>query len=167
MDAGGRSPNPEARLLNASDGARVRSFVSKCPPLTVHTSYTYWFILSRTPRLSVGLEASDGLVAVALGVPTADGGVFVWQLASCPTLRRTGLAIKALGALWTNADAQGLSRLELTIAPSNQASVATMRRFADDHGLRIRSTGLVGTDYGVDPAEERFIIDRVEETTPK
>ncbi|HKB51238.1 MAG TPA: GNAT family N-acetyltransferase [Solirubrobacterales bacterium] len=117
----------------------MQRLVVECPPLTLHTPYTYWVILSRSARLCIGAFEGKDLIGMALSIPTLERRAFVWQIGVCPPFRGRHVGHGLLERAWQAAGQAGLRSLETTIGKENEASVATFSSFACANGLDFRA----------------------------
>lgn len=129
------------RALGPDDAAAVQQAVIACPPLTLHTPYTYWVMLGAQRGMCVGAYAEDELAAFALSLHLGPERLFVWQIGVLPAHRGRNLGVRLLGDLWGRARQRGIDRVETTIAPDNVASRLAFERFAITHGLVMRRLG--------------------------
>jgi len=129
------------RKLEARDSAAVQRVVLDCPPLTLHTPYTYWVILSRSADLCVGAFEDGDLIAMALTIPTLNGRAFVWQIAVRAQFRGRRISHHLLEQVWQAAKHAGLDSLEATIGSDNKASAAAFSAFAESKGLALQAVG--------------------------
>lgn len=124
------------RKLAVSDSPDVQSLVADCPPLDVHTPYTYWTILSREPSFCFGSWKDDELVGAVLAIPSGES-VFVWQVGVRAASRGEGIARALLDGLLTAASQRSFTALEATVGPANAASRKLFRAFADAHSFEL------------------------------
>jgi GNAT superfamily N-acetyltransferase len=129
------------RTLDGSDLVAVQRLVRGCPPLTLHTPYTYSVMLGRSSGLCIGALLADRLVGVALAIPGSGGRAFLWQLGVLRPQRGRGLGVSLLRNLWDTARGAGMGSLETTIDPRNTASLSTFRRFALEADLDLHRAG--------------------------
>jgi diaminobutyrate acetyltransferase len=141
------------RSLDGADLVAVQRLVRDCPPLTLHTPYTYSVMLARSSDLCIGAFLEDRLAGVALAIPTPGACAFVWQLGVLRMERGRGLGLALLRQLWEAARGAGMGALETTIDARNTASISTFRRFALDADLDLERHG----DLIVKDAEGREV----------
>jgi L-2,4-diaminobutyric acid acetyltransferase len=140
--------------------------VIDCPPLTLHTPYTYWVMLSRSAGLCVGAFERENLVGMALAIPTLERRAFVWQIGVRPQFRGLHVGRHLLERIWQAAEQAGLDSLETTIGRNNEASAATFSGFARANDLDFRAVADVTSrdpngsthdqeiEYRVDPLDK-------------
>ena len=129
------------RTLDIQDSVDLQCAVVDCPPLTLHTPYTYWVILSRSSELCIGAWQQDEFVGFAMAIPTLRNRVFVWQIGVRPAFRGRQIGQSLLERVWLAAEQSGFSSLETSVAPNNQASTATFASFAKSHGFGFEVAG--------------------------
>ena len=132
------------------DAGLLESLAMRCPPLDVHTPYTYW-VLS-TYFSDSCFVAIDGEDAVGFITAVANGDrALLWQIGVLPSHRgkRLSQALIASVARW--AESRGFSAIELSIDPSNVESHATFRSFAKRVGWEIEHVGEVELSSVKDP----------------
>jgi L-2,4-diaminobutyric acid acetyltransferase len=127
------------RKLGEQDCAEVQGVVVDCPPLTLHTPYTYWVILSRSAELCIGAFEREDLVGMALAIPTLERRAFVWQIGVRPQFRGLHIGRHLLERIWQAAEQAGLGSLETTIGADNEASAAAFSGFARANDLDFRA----------------------------
>ncbi len=128
------------RTALESDAPLLRRLAKNCPPLDLHTQYTYWVIAAYFGRGCFILEA-DGEPAGYLTTVDAPSTVFVWQIGILEPHRGKGLSRMLIRAA---ADyAKTVSKdLEVTIAADNAASYAAFRSFCDACGTPLERVGV-------------------------
>lgn len=129
------------RALGVDDSAEVQRLVIDCPPLSPHTPYTYWVILSKFGALCVGAFADATPVGIALAIATPEKRAFVWQVGVRPQFRGLNLGGRLLEQVWKSAKQQGLQSIEATISHKNEASRRTFESFARANHLAFRAIG--------------------------
>jgi len=142
---GGGGGGGSLRRCTGSDAEAVRAFVATCPPLTVHTAYTYWTTFRYLGSACYVLEDGADIVAYisALVDTTFPGVVFVWQIAVAPSMRGRRTATRLLDAVAEVAIARGSNRMQYTVEPANAASLRVFERYAQRRGTRVRKIGAV------------------------
>lgn len=110
------------RNATESDAPRLRRLAQLCPPLDVHTPYTYWVLAKYHGKSSFVLE-QDGRPVGFITALEAPSAVFIWQIGILPDHRGQGLSYRLIDAVLGYA--RGVSKpLEVTIAADNDASNA-------------------------------------------
>jgi L-2,4-diaminobutyric acid acetyltransferase len=105
----------------------------------IDTNSPYLYVMAADFWRDTFLVAHDEegrLSGYVLGVRRPDrNAVFVWQITVAEHARRQGLADKMLDAVTAAARPLGLTMLEATVAPGNEASTRLFTRFAEKHGV--------------------------------
>jgi L-2,4-diaminobutyric acid acetyltransferase len=147
------------RELELPDAVELQRAVIDCSPLSLHTPYTYWVILTAGSGFCFGAWERTRLAAFALAIPLGQDRIFVWQLGVRPEFRGCQISHELLDRIWRTAMAAGLRSLETTIAPDNHASTAAFSSFADSHDLDFEADGdttCQGPDGTIVDREVRF-----------
>jgi diaminobutyrate acetyltransferase len=146
----------QTRSCTGDDTDLVVGLIASCPPLTVHTPYTYWATLTYFGDLC--LLASDGggpaaFLSALRGTRSADVA-FVWQIAVRSDLRRRGIARAMLVELAAGAQKLGVEALQFSVEATNSASICTFQSFARLVGSSIERIGQVAVDDGCEDLYE-------------
>lgn len=149
-----RSPGPD-------DAGLLQTFVSTCPPLEVHTAFTYW-VLGRYSSPFCFLAESEGrpcglLTAVATARP--DSSLYVWQLGVSEQWRGKGVAGLLLDHLADAMRAADMQAFEVSISPANEPSRRTFESFAERVGGSWEQVGdlrVIDPVFGHDDSESIF-----------
>lgn len=123
-----------------ADVAAVHAFVADCPPLTLHTEFTYWVLLRYWGSYCLIAE-EDGMIAsvlLAIGTSSAEDLVYLWQIGVAPRARRSGLAQRMLQEFAARASSDGRTRVQVSIAPDNPASLRLFAQLALEQGDELR-----------------------------
>lgn len=133
------------RRCTENEADAVRAFVAKCPPLTVHTPYTYWTTLRYFGEGCFVIEHDEEIVGYISGVPSTalPDVVFVWQVGVAQEWQGKGLSTRLLDAVANVAIDKGLTRMQYSVGPSNLASRRTFERFATRRGAHVERIGVV------------------------
>lgn len=152
------------RLLTERDAPLVQELVRICPPLEVHTAFTYWVLCRYQIGYGVVAEdASGSIVGVVTGIASASDPevVYLWQIGVAPDRRRNGLGRKLLTRWCLQLQDAGRSRLEVSIAPGNGPSrrlFGWLAREQDSALERIRSVVVQDESYATMTDEDIFAI---------
>jgi L-2,4-diaminobutyric acid acetyltransferase len=126
------------RSVKDSDAAVLLGLARRCPPLDVHTPYTYWTICRYFGDTSFVVEDEAG-VAVGFVTSLVSGEtLFLWQIGVLEPWRGAGVSEQLLEAIKDAVIARGLARVETTITPSNGPSNGVFRRYAARLGVEIQ-----------------------------
>lgn len=114
-----------------TDGYALNKLVERCKPLDTNSVYCNLLQCSDFADTAIAAENAEGeLVGFISGYrpPARPDTLFVWQVAVDSSMRGQGLALKMLMGLIERVAAQGVSYLETTISPGNDASEALFRK---------------------------------------
>lgn len=119
-----RKPEP-------TDGFALNELVARCAPLD--TNSVYCNLLQCSDFADTGITAitdAGDMVGFISGYrpPNRPNTLFVWQVAVDSRMRGQGLALKMLMGLVQRAAADGVTQLETTISPGNEASEALFKK---------------------------------------
>ncbi len=139
-------------LRNAagSDAGLLRHMARSCPPLDLHTSYTYWVAAEYFGSGSYILE-DDGICAGYIMTVQTPETIFVWQIGILPEYRGRGLSRRLIDRVLDDAAASGRG-VEVTIAKNNAASFAAFTSAAGARGLVLEPKDTVELKDPDDPA---------------
>ena len=133
------------RELSESDIPDIRQFIRECPPLELHTFYTYWVLIHHFQDLCLMDEVAGNINGIITGLKsTAESDmVFLWQLGVRPGSRGKGISRKLLQEFTSRSKRLGARRIQVTIEPGNRASLAAFSTFSDTIGSRLEKTETV------------------------
>lgn len=142
------------RTPTLEDGAALGMLVREVGTLEPNTGYAYLLLSHHFSDTCVVAERGDRLVGCVLAyrLPRNPQVLFVWQIGVAASERGKGLAKKMLHHLAKQTQADGVRMLEMTIAPSNEASNRLFDSFAREldvpiervQGFEVRHFGPVG-----------------------
>lgn len=119
------------RAPQATDGYALSQLVERCKPLDTNSVYCNLLQCSDFADTGIAAIAEDGdLVGFISGYrpPARPETLFVWQVAVDSRMRGQGLALKMLLALVERLAPQGVTHMETTITPDNEASQALFKK---------------------------------------
>ena len=119
------------RKPESTDGFALNNLVERCKPLDTNSVYCNLLQCYDFADTAIAAETAEGdLVGFISGYrpPARQDTLFVWQVAVDSRMRGQGLALKMLLALIERVRADGVSRLETTISPGNEASEALFKK---------------------------------------
>ncbi len=135
------------RPVNAKDAETLRTLALACPPLDVHTPYTYWVISRFFGHISFLLEREEIEVGQKTGVRTPVGyitaldtpeTVFVWQIGILPQYRGQKFSRMLIDAVYQQSKRLGKDMCT-TIDDDNECSKAAFISFCARNALRLQS----------------------------
>lgn len=110
------------RKAQSSDAELLHHLARLCPPLDLHTNYTYWVAAAYFGSGSYILEDEGESVGYIMTVSN-DKTLFVWQIGILERYRGQGLSRLLIDRVLDDAAALG-KVVEVTISPQNTASRA-------------------------------------------
>ncbi len=133
------------RPVTEQDAATLRTIAALCPPLDVHTPYTYWVISHFFGDISFLLEQETENGQFPIGYITAletPKAVFIWQIGLLPEYRGQKLSQLLIGAVYEQAQKLAMP-LCTTIDDDNISSRAAFGSFCAKNSLSMQPVGTV------------------------
>lgn len=128
------------RNISQDDAELIRNLCMQCPPLDVHTPYTYW-VISRYHSQSSFLMLDEGKPAgYILSLDTGDR-IFFWQIGILKEYRGKGLSQLLIGKIMEYAKEHSKD-VEVTIAADNAASNSAFAKYCSENGWKITNNGV-------------------------
>lgn len=156
------APELFVRGLASEDSELLLRLARACPPLDVHTPYTYWVVSHLFAGTSfVLMDGASGRTAGFLtGIPSGDGRtLFCWQVGVLPEYRGWGGSGLLFGAAARQARVLGMTRMETTISPENPISRAALGGFVLREDLTAETVRDIDVpERGEDPNETLYAI---------
>lgn len=121
------------RPVRDDEAALLLNLARLCPPLDVHTPYTYWVICHLYGATTMVLEDDGTAIGYLMAVPR-NRSLFLWQVGILESHRGRGLATLLFDAL-AAATKGDFDTFELTIAPENGPSNAAFASWCRKNGL--------------------------------
>lgn len=152
------------RSPTLEDGLGIYQLVKSSPPLDVNSSYLYFLQASHFADTCIVVEHNQAIVGFlsAYYRPDDPQSLFVWQVAVSATMRGQGLAKRMIQSLIANQKGRvTVSSICCTISPSNQASQALFKSFAEQYGLDLTVTEFITeAHFGSEghEAEELYLL---------
>nr|WP_319943179.1 diaminobutyrate acetyltransferase [Nocardia aurantia] len=127
------------RAPRTADGAPLWRIAVDSRVLDANSSYAYLLWCRDFRSTSVVAEIDSQVAGFVIGYlrPQARNTLFVWQVAVDHRFRGRGLAGTMLDRLVGNVAAHGVSTLETTVSPDNDASLAMFAALARRHGTEL------------------------------
>lgn len=142
-------------------GAEIHKLVGSCRPLDLNSAYAYLLLCEHFADTCVRAEHAGDTVGFisAYRPPRRPDVLFVWQVATVPSMRGRGLARAMLHELLRR-DALGECRyVETTVSPSNEPSRRLFYAFARDLGAPVAEKVLFSErDFGAEPHEQEILF---------
>jgi diaminobutyrate acetyltransferase len=133
------------RNFGVPDVPDIREFVSSCPPLEVHTEFTYWVLASYFSNLCFVAETEQGTAGFVSAVSNR-GRCYLWQICVAPPYRGGPLGEALIGAVVKEASSTGCGCLQFSIDPENTPSNGLFSRFAAKKGFEMNGVEKVGCE---------------------
>lgn len=156
---------PDAVLFRSpqiADGVRLWEIARNSEVLDLNSSYAYLLWCKDFSRTSIVAVADDRVIGFVSGYvrPESAHTLFVWQVAVDAENRGQGIAGRMLHTLFDHLEPQGVTHLETTISPDNEASIALFTALARRRGTNISKQDLFSPDNFPDghEAEDLFTI---------
>lgn len=126
---------PDAVLFRSpqiDDGVRLWEIARDSKVLDLNSSYAYLLWCRDFGATSIVAEVDDRVVGFVTGYtrPSAQDTLFVWQVAVDESQRGKAIAARMLSSLLDRTAPLGVSHLETTISPDNEASIALFTALA-------------------------------------
>ncbi|MGV9680310.1 diaminobutyrate acetyltransferase [Nocardia sp. NPDC003482] len=127
------------RTPRLGDGARMWQIAVDSQVLDANSSYAYLLWCRDFRGTSVVAEIDGRIAGFITGYlrPQAPDVLFIWQVAVDHDFRGRGLSVTMLEHLVDSVAAQGISTLETTVSPDNEASLAMFASLARRRGARM------------------------------
>lgn len=119
-----RKPEP-------TDGFALNELVARCAPLDTNSVYCNLLQCGDFADTAItAINAEGDMVGFISGYrpPQKPNTLFVWQVAVDSRMRGQGLALRMLLGLVERVAAEGVTHLETTISPGNDASEALFKK---------------------------------------
>lgn len=131
--------NFKFRHPDENDAPLIQELARKCPPLDVHTVYTYWVICKFFSESCIIAEDNGVPFAYITAVET-DDTVFIWQI--CISEKYRGMKISALliDFVLNYAEAKNKT-VSVSIDKENTASNSAFQSYCSKNSYILRRTG--------------------------
>lgn len=137
------------------DAVLLHSLARKCPPLELHTPYTYWVLAALFGGGCFIAELDSNPVGFITSVVARDRQL-IWQIGVLPNYRRYGLSQLLIDAVVQSARVDDRKGIEFSIAPENVASFSAFKTYADRNGLVINEIGALRLTDPLNPDFHEF-----------
>ena len=150
------------RSVTTEDAGVLHSLATQCPPLDVHTPYTYW-VLTHMFADGCFVAEVDGNPIGFITTVRKNSVAFLWQIGVTEAHRGTGLATRLLAEVVSWARSLNITAVQLSIDPANVASTMAFTSFCAANELSLRRIGTLDLTIESDPTfvehEDIFEID--------
>jgi len=154
-------PSIAFREPTVEDGPSIYDLVTRSKPLDVNSRYLYLLQCSHFANTCAVAE-SDGSVQAFVSAyvrPDQPDRLFVWQVAVDASLRGQGVAGRLLAHLLARFHLAGISYVEATVNPSNNASRNLFASLARKHGCEMAESMLFEAElFGTDAHEAEILL---------
>ncbi|WP_308166712.1 diaminobutyrate acetyltransferase [Nocardia albiluteola] len=140
----------DIRAPRIGDGAPMWRLAVDSQVLDANSSYAYLLWCRDFRSTSVVAEIDGAIVGFVTGYlrPEAPDVLFIWQVAVDHAFRGRGIGVKMLDRLVYDVAGHGISVLETTVSPDNEASLAMFASLARRHGAELtRETLFTPEDF--------------------
>ena len=144
------------RKIKAQDHPILRQLAEKCPPLDIHTQYTYWVNAMYYGECCFLLLSDDEPIGYIMSLDTPDA-VFIWQIGIIEEYRGRKLSKKLIQACADYAEKVG-KNLQVTIAEDNKASYGAFNSFCKKTGMKFEKIDEINV---IDLNDESFHEDEI------
>lgn len=160
LDTSGSAKKLTIRKPSSLDGMALNQLVSECPPLDPNSAYCNLLQCHHFNETAAAAFEGEKMVGFISGyiLPTAPNTLFVWQIAVHSSARGCGLAGRMLEAILEREALAGVSFIQTTISPGNEASQAVFRKLANKRDTHIRSEMLFGKDTHFNGAHDDELL---------
>lgn len=142
---------------SVADGVRMWELAVASQVLDAKPRYAYALWCRDFARSSVVARRDGDVVGYVTGFlrPEAPSTLFVWQVCVSAAAQGTGVGGRMLDTVFGGAP--GADRMETTITPDNESSIALFTAFARRNGLTVERSELFGHDVLGDDHEPEFL----------
>lgn len=122
------------RKAEEKDAELLKQLASKCPPLDIHTPYTYW-VLCRFFNNSCFVIFDESEPIGFISSLDISEGVFVWQIGILENYRSKGYAAILINKVYEYATSKKADMI-VTIDEANKRSYSAFKSFAKKNNLK-------------------------------
>ena len=139
------------RKIQSKDAALLRALAQSCPPLDVHTHYTYWVVAHFFGEYGYIAEDNGKPIGYIMTVETKEC-IFVWQIGVIDEYKGKKISSGLIENVAADAAQKGVY-LEVSIADDNIPSFSTFSNFCRKNGYTMEKIGVIDLS---DLADESF-----------
>lgn len=135
--------------VEEKDASLIKHLALSCPPLDVHTPYTYWVLCRYFNKSCFVMYDGEAPIGYITAIDI-DEGVFIWQIGVIESYRGRGYASLLIDKVYEYA---GLKNLDMfvTIDKENKKSYNSFNGFCKKHNLKFEEIGSLSIDDFDDP----------------
>jgi L-2,4-diaminobutyric acid acetyltransferase len=135
----------ELRRVQDADASLLQSLARACPPLDVHTPYTYWVLCHYYSDSCFLLESSGQAIGFITSMVMPDLA-FIWQVGLLEPQRKKGYSAILYDVVAKSALRRGLKRVQLSIDESNHDSINATSRYCEQRGYALEAVDSLTLD---------------------
>ena len=139
------------RTVTPADAQLLHTLAVACPPLSVHTPYTYWVQAFYFHEQCFVAERGDEPIGFLTSI-TGGGRVLLWQIGVLSEHRHQEVAQRLIAAVAGWARQRGYDAIDVSIDPANQASRRAFWHFAQRTGGALEPIGALDLRDPADPS---------------
>jgi len=125
---------------------KLYSFVRNCPPLDIHSAFTYWVLQQyQSNYCFAAIDKNQHVVGIVSGILNSENTntVYLWQLGVVPDFRNTRLASRLILTFFRAVKENNIKYIEFSIDQNNKRSMNSALRFAKRYDLRLQEVGRI------------------------
>lgn len=131
----------EIRSVNESDAPLLKHLATLCPPLDVHTPYTYWVIARFFGNHSF-LATYNGEYVGYITSAGNSSELLIWQIGLLESYRKKGCSYKLIEAVFDSLE-ESTKNVYVSIAKENMDSYSAFHSFCKKKGYTLKSLDTV------------------------
>ena len=142
----------EYRVRNVleSDNALLRKLAHDCPPLDLHTQYTYWVqskFFADTCFILMHEEEPVGFITAIYN----ETNIFIWQIGILSAHQGNGLSAMLIDNVFKAALQKRFCSLSLSIAEDNIPSYKSFESYCNNNGFDLNRVEVLEIKDELDP----------------
>jgi L-2,4-diaminobutyric acid acetyltransferase len=143
------------RQVAPGDATLLHSLARACPPLDLHTPYTYWVQATYFGEISFLASEDSSPVGFITSILSGERQL-IWQIGILETHRGRRLSQLLIDEVIKGALARAQKRIEVSIAPDNLASLLAFEAYANRNSLNMHKIGEISLSDPLDPGFREF-----------
>ena len=151
------------REVRESDAVLLRELAKKCPPLDLHTPYTYWVVAEYFGKCSFIVEKDGTPIGYIMCVLNRET-LLIWQIGIREEYRKQGISAVLIDRVfqWYEANRNGRFDITVSISNENQDSFSAFSNYCARRGYEMKpDSEIVLTDPDDPDFHEREILYRI------
>lgn len=130
------------RKVTLSDVILLRELAKMCKPLDVHTPYTYWVMCNFFGDGCFILQDGSKPIGYIMTL-TKENTLFIWQIGITEEYQGQNYSSNLLAAVEQYAREKKLTKMQVSIAPTNANSYHAFHRYCHHRNIPISNIGSV------------------------